>query len=298
MSHELIRFNVEKTLDTQGCTQEYRQVEVTPLSWTFVPKQDSRDTSFIVTPGNPIKVGYTKSPPRCGIKNKYDVYDYRGPISINTKRTLETNGEWSVGVNQILLTSNGKLGVPSPDFMKKWLPSELEKTQQGMVKYGSRPWITKHSVNNMIYTLKWKKHKEKQILRSASEKKIRINNAEELTEKVNKDSWKVQIEGLNPNGQKVKGKIIINRGAEYQEIADFISGKSMVLAEIPVTRDIVTVLRTTADEDHVTRVIEKMYEACNEIVWIVTGEDDEMWFKDQLEKYTEDFKFVQGWRIE
>ena len=57
-------------------------------------------------------------------------------------------------------------------------------------------------------------------------------------------------------------------------------------------------MRTTADEDHVTRVIEKMYEACNEIVWIVTGEDDEMWFKDQLEKYIEDFKFVQGWRIE
>ena len=167
-----------------------------------------------------------------------------------------------------------------------------------MVKYGSRPWITRHSVNNMIYTLKWKKHKEKQILRSASEKKIRINNAEELTEKVNKDSWKVQIEGLNPNGQKVKGKIIINRGAEYQEIADFISGKSMVLAEIPVTRDIVTVLRTTVDDDHVTRVIEKMYEACNEIVWIVTGEDDEAWFRNQLEKYIDDFRFVQGWRME
>ena len=72
----------------------------------------------------------------------------------------------------------------------------------------------------------------------------------------------------------------------------------MVLAEIPVTRDIVTVLRTTVDDDHVTRVIEKMYEACNEIVWIVTGEDDETWFKDQLEKYIEDFKFVQGWRME
>ena len=106
----------------------------------------------------------------------------------------------------------------------------------------------------------------------------------------------MHIEGLNPNGQKIKGEIVVRRGEEYQEVADFVTGKSMVLAEIPVTRDIVTKLRTTVDDDHVSRVIEKMYEACNEIFWTVPGEEDETWFKDQLEEYIKSFKFVQGWR--
>ena len=94
-----------------------------------------------------------------------------GPLSINTKRIMETNGEWSVGVNQILLMANGEMGVPSTDFMRNWLPSELERTKEGLPIHGTRPWITKHSVGNMIYTLKWKNIGKSKYLGQQTEEK-------------------------------------------------------------------------------------------------------------------------------
>ena len=51
----------------------------------------------------------------------------------------------------------------------------------------------------------------------------------------------------------------------------------MKLIEVPVPREISQMIKISYDDEHISRIIENMYEVCKELIWMAPDEENELW---------------------
>ena len=130
------------------------------MYWQIQPKRVSRESLEISN--RPLVLGAAMAPRlKNELKRYYEVYDGRGPLPISIAGRMERDGMSETTLVRTVVLVEDTLLTPSDKYLKQWFPKAPIYTviQGGDTKIFDRPWITAHSVRDIIMTLVMKQQK-------------------------------------------------------------------------------------------------------------------------------------------
>ena len=79
--------------------------------------------------------------------------------------------------------------------MENWIPKPVDYAGTTTPKQGTRPWITLHSVRNLINSFKWKRRKITVVGKQLGEKNVVVDSTTTYATKANEDEWEIVVRG-------------------------------------------------------------------------------------------------------
>ena len=272
-------------MDSGSYQRQYREIDGTILHWKIHAHKPQPDIQ-----GQPVKIGHATPPTRMNkITMKHNLYDGRGPIPINMIKRPELTGDDIIDeIRSVLYLDSkderdGVLITPSQEYMEQWLPGKVMYTDKGRVKITTRPWITTHSVYNIILTLIMKEKKGWSRMEEISKVKVECaEGAKDPQQTAPGREWCVQVK-MRRNDEWTATNVNIHLENELQEIADLIRKTRTEEVEITLSKEMYNKGVFLDQREWFTRAIKRVTEQTPTLCIKVTKENDLQFMKEILE---------------
>ena len=291
LAHDVVKFNIGYDAHTdQGYREQYRTVEGKQLYWNVIPQKPK--TADLENSNRPLVLGSAFAPRLKGeMKKRYQVHDARGPIPLNMQGNYERDGMCeTILVRSIVYVTGrdgeGTLVTPSDQYLQKWLPNApvYKVTQGGLVKMMVRPWITSHSVRNIIMTLILKqqqgwKHVEKM-------KKLKISTTDQTEMQAIKEGEKGKMVSLNmiTEDESQNINISIKEELKLQEVVDQVKEFGVQEIEVYLDKSLCSSDEYTERRDWFTGAIMNLASGFREVHIKIHDEDSRKVMEDAMER--------------
>ena len=291
--HEIYMFNCHpETCNPSRFEEVYHEVDIEQLRWPISFKSKSKKGSLLMD-GEPLVIGTTAAPSTLSKKGStYQILDARGPIPLNLRSTEERAGDGDlkskvIEIRSVVYTKDNKLGTPTLKYVNKWLPRATELEPHQKVKKGTRPWITLHSVYNMILTLKGKERREALWFNKISNIKTKVMDNISCQEVHGPYGpvWEIEVI-LYLDSEEIRHKMTVDMYKCWDDLYDLVVKNEPSVIAIPVREEMFPDQISRECGHQFNRCVGKIQSAVKEILFLVDNSEDQIKLGHLIQNYT------------
>ena len=200
------------------------------------------------------------------------VYDERGPIPMYKKLTRGKVFNEEKWTTIMVRKGNNEIHEVLMHEYGKWFPKGILINDTGYHIPGHRPWITTHSVKNIVTSLKLDQRKSRKSKKELDDIQIEIKPGDIRESTADQRTLIIKLKPSDAYGNEEKEVLVhIPMESEYEEISKLVKKENWRRVRVPIHTNMRDQWGRSANDERIRNIIHNLMDTGTKLTFEVAG---------------------------